>query len=197
MPRTEIQNKELRETTRQKILHTALVLFAEKGYSSTTIEEIAKVSKISKGLVYNHFESKKHLLNEVIMMLGPALEEMFNKIDTSLPPAKQIQQIISVSFDSIENEIDFWKFYFMMSLQPDIIDEATNYFSIFINEGTTVFEKLMKKCGVKNPKAEAKILGATIDGIGFHFLLSGNNYPLKSVKRKLIEKYSETNICRK
>jgi len=88
MPRTEIQNKELRETTKQKILNTALILFAEKGYSSTTIEEIAKISKISKGLVYNHFKSKKHLLNEVIMMLGPALEEMFNKIDTSLPPAK-------------------------------------------------------------------------------------------------------------
>ena len=53
MPRTKEQFEEIRSRTKQKILESALELFAEKGFKGTSISEIAKTANISKGLAYN------------------------------------------------------------------------------------------------------------------------------------------------
>ncbi len=195
MPRTETQNIEKRNQTKAKILNTALSLFARKGFSATTIDDIAKEAEISKGLAYNYFKSKKELLHAVVGMIQPMLDEMFRSMDNSLSPAEQIRRLITVSFDSIKNESDFWKLYFMMSVQPDILEEVSNFFNDFVTQGISVIEKLFRKCKVKNPKAEAKILGAIFDGVGLHYILMPDKYPLNSVKKKLLERYSEENFC--
>ncbi|MBO9131216.1 TetR/AcrR family transcriptional regulator [Bacillus sp. 165] len=44
------------------IIETAMKLFGQKGYHSTSIQEIAEKSGISKGSVYNYFTSKEDLM---------------------------------------------------------------------------------------------------------------------------------------
>ncbi len=55
--------------TRQRILDSAGGLFAERGYSKTTVEEIASVAGVSKGIVYHHFQSKDGLLGSLLERL--------------------------------------------------------------------------------------------------------------------------------
>ncbi|MDR1542801.1 MAG: TetR/AcrR family transcriptional regulator, partial [Prevotellaceae bacterium] len=62
MPRTQVQYEKIRNEKRQLIKQTALSLFAENGYETTSISEIAKKAGISKGLMYNYFTSKEELL---------------------------------------------------------------------------------------------------------------------------------------
>ncbi|WP_201365019.1 TetR/AcrR family transcriptional regulator [Dictyobacter formicarum] len=53
-----------RETTamrRQVILMAALKLFATKGYTETTMEDIRQLSGASTGSIYHHFENKEKL----------------------------------------------------------------------------------------------------------------------------------------
>ncbi|MCG8455629.1 MAG: TetR family transcriptional regulator [Holophagales bacterium] len=59
MPR---KTKEETELTRRKILDVALDVFAEKGYSRTTLQEIASRAGFTRGAVYWHFENKADLL---------------------------------------------------------------------------------------------------------------------------------------
>jgi len=47
---------------RERILRAAIVLFANKGYAGTTISEIAKISSLSDGTVYEYFKNKEDLL---------------------------------------------------------------------------------------------------------------------------------------
>lgn len=51
---------------RFKILNNAAKKFAKKGFFSTTVEEIANASGISKGTVYLYFNDKETLYIEVI-----------------------------------------------------------------------------------------------------------------------------------
>lgn len=62
MPKTSEQNKKIKEQKREIIISTALNLFADKGFHNTSMEQIASHAKISKGLIYNYFESKDALL---------------------------------------------------------------------------------------------------------------------------------------
>ena len=49
-------------TTRERILDTALDLFARKGYAETSLREIAAELGFSKAAIYYHFESKRDIL---------------------------------------------------------------------------------------------------------------------------------------
>jgi AcrR family transcriptional regulator len=47
---------------KEKILCAAIKLFAENGYTETTMRDIAKMINIKAGSIYNHFPSKRDIL---------------------------------------------------------------------------------------------------------------------------------------
>lgn len=49
-----------------RICDAALELFVKKGYRATTIDEIAKRGRLTKGAVYYYFQSKAELLDEIV-----------------------------------------------------------------------------------------------------------------------------------
>jgi len=78
VPRTTEQFEEIRETRKQQIMEVAMKLFADKGFESASISSIAKEAKISKGLLYNYFDSKEDLL---IQIVENGFNEMLNYFD--------------------------------------------------------------------------------------------------------------------
>ena len=48
--------------TRQKILDSAVGMYASKGYQKTTVDDIAKNAGLSVGVAYRYFKNKKELL---------------------------------------------------------------------------------------------------------------------------------------
>jgi AcrR family transcriptional regulator len=65
MPKSEEQLERVREESRERILQTALALFARQGYERTPIRAIAREAGISQGLMYNYFEGKEQLLRAI------------------------------------------------------------------------------------------------------------------------------------
>jgi AcrR family transcriptional regulator len=61
--------------TRQRILDTALQLFATKGYEETSMRDIAATAGASLGLAYRYFASKEDLVLELYRWLALQLEE--------------------------------------------------------------------------------------------------------------------------
>jgi TetR/AcrR family transcriptional repressor of nem operon len=49
------------ERTKQLIIEQAALIFNEKGVAGTSIDDILKASKVAKGCLYSHFESKEEL----------------------------------------------------------------------------------------------------------------------------------------
>ncbi len=50
------------ETRRAQILDAAIRCFADKGYSGTSVDDIATLTGLSKGAIYHHFNSKRGIL---------------------------------------------------------------------------------------------------------------------------------------
>ena len=59
-------NSARREVTRQKLYAAAVTLIAEKGFSSTTVDEIAERAGVAKGTVYYNFAGKNELFEELL-----------------------------------------------------------------------------------------------------------------------------------
>lgn len=57
----------MRQTdTKQRIFNAAAKLFAQKGYSDTTIRDIAEEVGIRGAALYNHYASKEDILNDIL-----------------------------------------------------------------------------------------------------------------------------------
>lgn len=51
--------------TRLRLFRTALQLFADRGFSSVTVEDITEAADVGKGTFFNYFESKDHVLGVI------------------------------------------------------------------------------------------------------------------------------------
>lgn len=61
-PRSTRQFAQMREDSRERILDSALAVFAEHGFAGASVRRIAARGGISQGLLYNYFDGKDALL---------------------------------------------------------------------------------------------------------------------------------------
>ena len=57
-----VTRAESKERTRQRLLAEAQRLFRERGYTATSLEQIAEAAEVTKGAIYGHFASKEDLM---------------------------------------------------------------------------------------------------------------------------------------
>src|SRR6185436_17386406 len=62
--------------TKQRIVGSAMRLFAERGYQATTIGEIARTAEANAGSIYFFFPTKQEILLAVLDMYCEGIEQM-------------------------------------------------------------------------------------------------------------------------
>ncbi|WP_080873583.1 TetR/AcrR family transcriptional regulator [Oceanobacillus timonensis] len=94
---------------KEEIMQAAIHLFSKKGYDATSVQEIANECKISKGTLYNFFDSKEELLIQVIRHNHQKMLQQAENLslDSSLPPKEKLIQKLVVQFDGIRENKDF------------------------------------------------------------------------------------------
>ena len=97
----------MKEDTKTNIINTAIKLFAEKGFSDTSMSQIANNADVGKGTIYWHFDSKEDLFLSIIREKGQSYFEKVLKLDKSnLKPEEVIYQYIKDRIEFIENNYD-------------------------------------------------------------------------------------------
>lgn len=76
--------------TRQKLLDTALKLFAKRGFEHVSIAQITTTCGVSKGTFYTHFATKYDIVLEKFQEFDAHYVEAAKKIDASLSPPQKI-----------------------------------------------------------------------------------------------------------
>jgi AcrR family transcriptional regulator len=95
-----------RGETRQKLLDSALAVFARNGYERATVDEIVREAGFSKGAFYVHFESKEDLFWEMLQERIEKQQERFRAaIDTDSTVEENEKRILGVVFDSHDDPL--------------------------------------------------------------------------------------------
>jgi AcrR family transcriptional regulator len=73
-----------KEDRPQEITEAAFAAFAEKGFTATKVEEVARRAGVSKGLLYLYFKTKEELFKAVIRsVVTPRVDELTRTLDSS------------------------------------------------------------------------------------------------------------------
>ncbi len=83
----------LKDDPRAEILQQAARLFAEKGFASGSLAELARAMGYSKGAIYNYFSSKQEIYDAIIIFtLNGLYEASAEAVNRSDPPVDQLRQ---------------------------------------------------------------------------------------------------------
>ena len=188
-PRTKDQYSKIRKVSREKILSAALELFAKKGFHATSISQIAKKAKISKGLMYNYFKSKDKLLDEIIQNGFTELAGLSYHSTKSTSPEEQLRNYVSAVLDNLYANFAYWQLYLALLVHPDIQKRYEKKLKVFRDEYVNQFSKLFRKLGAKDPKLEAFLLGTYFDGLVLNFIAAEADFPVEEIKNALLGRY--------
>lgn len=185
MPRSEEQYEQIREERKHQIMQVALEIIAEEGFSNTSISKIAKRAKISKGLMYNYFASKEELMMTIMVDGFKHLTINFDRNKDGVLTSEEMHYFIDETFEVLKSNIRFWRMYFMVLLQPDVFrlvePEIMRSVQPFLETAYAYFAAN----GAEDPEVEVRFFSALLDGIGMHFVINPDNYPIEGVKKKL------------
>jgi AcrR family transcriptional regulator len=188
-PRTEQQFEEIRESKRKLILDTALELFASEGFHTTPISRIASEAGISKGLLYNYFKSKEDLIKTIIFNGLDNLTELIDPDHDGVLTRDELRFFLEEFSNVMNRDLHFWKLYFSLFLQPRVFKLVEKKLSVIIHGYMRMLTSFFAASGYEDPDVEALMFGAILDGVGFHFMLDPENFPIERVKDKIIKMY--------
>ena len=134
--------------TREKIINVALDLFAQNGFSATSVRQIAQEVGIRESSIYNHFNSKDEILKSVLSSFGfgfvkTILEKQYLKQDI-VDPYRFLISIIDDIMNRWTEPHDrkFVQVLFMEMFREKAAREAYNR---DLDASRTFFVQLFKK----------------------------------------------------
>jgi AcrR family transcriptional regulator len=93
---------------KKAIIEAAINLFAQKGFSSTSVQEIASEAGISKGAFYLHFKSKDALLLAILSYYFETISERVAAIEKkSLPPKQEFTKQLAMLIQTLVEHKEF------------------------------------------------------------------------------------------
>jgi AcrR family transcriptional regulator len=129
-----------RPSKRDQILRVAAKLFAEKGASQVTMDEIASAVPVSKMTIYNHFRTKDRLIDEVIRQAFQRGVSKFCSLIQDAPSFEQaIERISSYDFANLEG----FSHVFLLDLTKSYPEKAVNLVDAYKREVEPRVEELI------------------------------------------------------
>jgi AcrR family transcriptional regulator len=203
MPRTPMQFEEMREERMTLIMDVALKHFANEGYFRTTISHIARHAGISKGLMYNYFDSKEALLKAIIHR---SVNEIYSYLDID-----RDGYLSDEEFEFFMRKINvllkekryFWRLLMQLIMQNDVRDQflkafpesdslihpghepGDNYYPLqMIKMITDYFLRKKERIGKNyDPESEVNMFFITMMGFAVKSIYSGDDDNEKAINR--------------
>lgn len=98
----------LKQEIKERILDNALDSFLEKGYRSTSMQEIAHKTGIAAGNIYNYFKNKEEVFSTLITPVLAQVKAIFGIQPQDLPMLK-LRDNIGISEEKMEQFIKVYQ----------------------------------------------------------------------------------------
>lgn len=101
---------------REKVVNEAARLFAQRGFEGTDMAQLAKRAGVSKGSLYNYFESKEDLyLHVATEGLARSRQAVYGGIDPAWDIFRQVEHIFKAGAAFARRQPEFVKLYLNVS----------------------------------------------------------------------------------
>ena len=167
---------------KNQILEAAFKVFIDKGYSKTTMDDIVKVSGLSKGALYHYYNSKKDLF---LSLIDHWEVYTFNNFYNKESKDKKASEIIKSFGTNVLKTLNEKKYVYIAEIEfsslsnhdSDVRDRSYQLYNKLLN----LFEKVVSK-GIKQGEFKdldirktAMIILAVFQGVNWFVVFDDNS----------------------
>jgi TetR/AcrR family acrAB operon transcriptional repressor len=119
------RTKEDAQATRHQLLVAARHVFAEKGVSRTSLQDIAQAAGASRGAIYWHFKNKADLFNAMMECATLPMEQAMQQIghDPHQDPLVELERAMLQAMQNIVEEADTRAIFEIATMKIEYVDE--------------------------------------------------------------------------
>lgn len=126
-------------------MDVALEHFAREGYHNTTISHISRHAGISKGLMYNYFDSKEELLYEIINRSTEEIATYFDPDHDGYLTEEEFVLFIRKLFFILRDKLSFWRLFYQFLMQKDVREKFISSYIKNNDSGQVMDNSFMKR----------------------------------------------------
>jgi TetR/AcrR family acrAB operon transcriptional repressor len=121
------RTKEDAQQTRESLLDAAERLFAARGVSRTSLQDIARETGVTRGAVYWHFKDKTELFNAMMARTTLPMEGTLKSIDTANEPDPlgQLKASMLDAMKRIAHDPRTQRVFDIATLKVEYVDEVS------------------------------------------------------------------------
>jgi TetR/AcrR family acrAB operon transcriptional repressor len=119
------RTKEDAQQTREALIDAAELVFAERGVSRTSLQEIAKAAGLTRGAIYWHFKDKAELFNAMMSRTTMPMEENLKAIDTAheMQPLVRLKASMLNALSRIAEDPRTHRVFDIATLKVEYVDD--------------------------------------------------------------------------
>lgn len=176
-------------STKTRIIHSAVRLFARTGYDGMSMRDLAKESGVGLSSIYHFFSDKDDMLTSVFSVINRQIQQDLQVLPQRKDARSMLVDRIQFHFDHIDSMIFILKYYlhfrpYVMQLENE--SEASNSFSHMhdvIQMGCKTGEFICKDAA-----EDAKMITHLVNGFMLEYYPQN---PLGDDRKKLVKHLSD------
>ena len=189
---TVIGRKASKEVRRQQLIEATIDVMARKGYSGTTMLDVAKAAGLSSGIVNFHFETKEKLLVDTLRYLADEYRANWHKALAAGgdDPAGQLRSLLFSDFNPeicSPRKLSAWcAFWAEAQSRPTYLEHCGSndeeYSAIVLDLCRAIIKKGRYPL---TPELIARALDALLEGLWLDLMTMAKPYSLEDAKQTI------------
>lgn len=182
--------KASRQSRRGQLIEATIAAIATRGYSRTTLTEVANLAGLSHGLVNFHFHTKEKLLAETLQFLAEEYREHWTRALAAAPdePAAQLDALLRADFDEAicsPNRLAAWcAFWGEAQSRPIYQEKCGSNDREYVEVLEGICARLTEAGGYRfDPVHVARVLRVTVEGVWLDLITMTTPYAREEAMR--------------
>ncbi|SFB56829.1 transcriptional regulator, TetR family [Amycolatopsis marina] len=142
--RTTLRQRQAAQT-RETLLDAAARVFARRGYSEATIDDVAEEAGASKGAVYHHFATKQKLFRALLAHRVAGLDPLRELAEGALSLEALIDGLVGLWFDRVRDRPEAVVLSLESRLQALREPAAANLLNSYYGQLRATHDELLRK----------------------------------------------------
>jgi len=139
------RKKEDALVTRENILDAALTVFSRKGYALSTLEDIAKEAKVTRGAIYWHFDNKVKIYASLVEERSNKAFAMFSEIiNKKMSPTQKLRQLLIQPLLYIEKNVEYRAILELTTFKTEVTEDMIPFMQKKVENNRMLVEYFTK-----------------------------------------------------
>jgi AcrR family transcriptional regulator len=166
------------ERTRRQILDAAYESFYKRGFTRSSVDEIAAMARVTKRTLYNHFDSKDNLLAAVLETQRELSPSRIQKYQDRY--SGNAERFVSVLFEELRkwSEKPRWTGSGITRLALELADLPGHPARLIARRHKSQMQDwladMLQRAGARRSAGKARELQLLVEGAGVMMLISGD-----------------------